>query len=253
MSKPQPINRQMVLDAPVDPVDLDTAVSIMNRWLDAQPVRLHHIVTVNPEFVIAARRNPEFSRVLREADLATADGVGIILAGKLLGIPAGQRITGVDLTEAIAALPHPNARVFLLGAAEGVAARTATMLRQRYPAFQVTGTFSGDASDAGWPAIAAELDQAQPTILLVAFGHPRQDLWINHYKEELERRGILVAVGVGGAFDYLSGLIPRAPQLVRRLGFEWLYRLIRQPWRWRRQLALPLFAALLARERLKRL
>ena len=98
-----------------------------------------------------------------------------------------------------------------------------------------------------------KLAASDATVLLVAFGHPTQDLWIARHQEALAAHGILVSIGVGGSFDYLSGRVPRAPRLVRRLGLEWLYRLIRQPWRWRRQLALPLFVLLVLRERLRSL
>lgn len=244
--------RPEILGVPVDPVDLDDVVEQVAIWLDEPGGGLRHVVTVNPEFVMAARRYPRFAQVLRESDLATADGVGIVLAGKLLGLPVRSRVTGVEMLEGIAGLRHENARIFLLGAAQGVAAEAARALERDYPGVRIVGTFAGDASPAGLAAIQARLEEAKPTILLVAFGHPKQDLWISVNRERLGRHGILVAAGVGGAFDYLSGRVPRAPRLVRRLGFEWLYRLVRQPWRWRRQLVLPVFAALVLCERIRR-
>jgi N-acetylglucosaminyldiphosphoundecaprenol N-acetyl-beta-D-mannosaminyltransferase len=98
----------------------------------------------------------------------------------------------------------------------------------------------------------ARIAASGANLLLVAFGAPAQDLWIDRHRTALAGCGIVVAIGVGGTFDYLAGAVPRAPAAIRRLGFEWLYRLIRQPWRWRRQLVLPLFAALVLRERLRR-
>ncbi|HUG15388.1 MAG TPA: WecB/TagA/CpsF family glycosyltransferase [Thermomicrobiales bacterium] len=200
---------------------------------------------------MAARQNAEFAAALRESALATADGVGIVLAARALGAPVPGRVTGVDLVEGLAGLEHPNCRLFLLGAAPGVAEHAAARLRARFPSVQIVGTFAGSPDDAGFPEIERRLGAAGAKVLLVAFGHPAQDLWIARRREALATHGILVAIGVGGAFDYLSGRVPRAPRLVRRLGLEWLYRLIRQPWRWRRQLALPLFALLVMRERLR--
>src|SRR5690606_17087721 len=109
----------------------------------------------------------------------------------------------------------------------------------------------GSPRDEDTREIEARLAATRPNVLLVAFGHPAQDLWIARHRATLAAHGILVAIGVGGTFDYLSGRVPRAPRVVRRLGLEWLYRLIRQPWRWRRQMALPLFALLVVRERLR--
>ncbi len=245
------MTRANILGVAINPVDLSDALACIVGWLDAGG-DLRHVVTVNPEFVVEARRNAEFAAALRSADLATADGVGILLAGRLLGEPVGPRVTGVELTEGLAGLRHPGARLFLLGAAPGVADEAAARLRERFPGVEIAGTHAGSPDDAALPEIERRLDEARPTVLLVAFGHPRQDLWIARHRERLAARGILVAAGVGGTFDYLSGRVPRAPSWIRRVGLEWLYRLVRQPWRWRRQLALPLFVALVARERVAR-
>jgi N-acetylglucosaminyldiphosphoundecaprenol N-acetyl-beta-D-mannosaminyltransferase len=229
------------------PIDLDDSESLEGRlasWLNDPPGGLRHVATVNPEYLIAARRSRRFAHVLRSADLALADGVGISIAARLLRLPAPPRITGNDLVELVAAMEHANKRIFLLGAAEGVAAAAAGVLRERHPQACITGVFSGDPSPAGWPEIAAALSEARPTVLFVAFGHPRQDFWIATYREQLAGHGILVASGIGGVYDYLSGRVPRAPERMRRLGLEWLYRLIRQPWRVRRQAVLPVFGML---------
>lgn len=265
------IQRSHILGVPVDVVDLaEVLLVVAGRVADARPVPilgevgwggegerrppspLHHIVTVNPEFVIAARRDHEFANVLDQSALATADGIGIVLAGRVLGVPTGPRVTGVDLVEGLAGLRAPGLRLFLLGAGPGVADEAAERLRERFPGVEIVGTFSGSPDDAGFPEIETRLAEADATVLLVAFGHPAQDLWIARHREGLGAHGILVAAGIGGAFDYLAGRIPRAPGWLRRLGLEWLYRLIRQPWRWRRQLALPLFVLLVLRERVRR-
>ena len=251
MAAPTP-QRRFILAAPVDAIDLAGALRLTGGWLAANDGRLRHVVTVNPEFVIAARRDPAFAAALLAADLATADGVGIIVAGRLLGAPVGPRVTGVDFVEGVAGLRHPRARLFLLGAAPGVADAAAARLRARHPDLKIVGTHPGAPDARGWPEIARRLADARPTVLLVAFGHPRQDLWIAARRDELAALGVVVAAGVGGAFDYLSGRVPRAPRVVRRLGCEWLYRLAREPWRWRRQLALPHFAALVVARALRR-
>jgi N-acetylglucosaminyldiphosphoundecaprenol N-acetyl-beta-D-mannosaminyltransferase len=243
--------RQHILGTPVDPISLGDALCLVRAWHE-QPDGLQHVVTVNPEFVMAARRDPAFARVLRASALATADGIGIVMAARLLGLPAAPRVTGVDLTEGVAGLAHESIRLFLLGASPGVANMAAAQLRERFPAVRIAGTWSGSPRDADFPEIERRIDAAGATVLLVAFGHPQQDLWIARHREALARRGILVAIGVGGTFDYLSGRVPRAPRWLRRVGLEWLYRLARQPSRWRRQLALPAFALLVLRERARR-
>lgn len=244
-----------LLGVRVDHVDLPQALARIAGWVQtgaASQPRVRHVVTVNPEFVMAARRDPAFAAVLRRTDLATADGVGIVLAARLLGQPVGARVTGVDLTLGLAAV-QPALRIFLLGAAEGVAAEAAEVLRRRTPGCSIVGTASGSPDAAAFPALAAQMQAAGAQVVLVAFGHPRQDLWIAQHQEALAAHGILVAVGVGGTFDFVSGRVPRAPRWVQRIGFEWLYRLLREPWRWRRQLALPQFALLILIERLRRL
>ncbi len=197
---------------------------------------------------MAARRLPEFRATIEQADLVTADGVGIVLAARLLGRPLRGRITGVDLVEALAAAGDPELALFLLGAAPGVAERAARRLAARSPGCRIAGTWAGSPQPEESGEALARIAAARPAVLLVAYGAPAQELWIARHRRELERAGVVLAVGVGGAFDYLAGVVPRAPRPLRRLGLEWLYRLVRQPWRWRRQLALPRFAALVLRE-----
>lgn len=244
--------RHQILGVPVDTVNLDGAVDRIAEWLRAPEPGLRHVVTVNPEFVIAARRNPSFQAVLQEASLSTADGIGIVLAARILSLPIQDRVSGVDLVDRLAARSPENCRMFFLGAEPGVAAQAQRVLEKRYPDVQIVGSYSGAPRDEDFGKIERELKAARPTVLLVAFGHPRQDLWIDRHRERLDAHGILIAVGVGGTFDYLSGRVPRAPYPVRRLGLEWLFRLVRQPRRWRRQLALPLFVVLVLRERFRR-
>lgn len=257
-----------VLGIPVDNLSLAEAVATIQGWVAEeeaeagaestvdsraeQPNRLHHVVTVNPEFIVEARHNRLFRSALLSADLSTADGVGVVLAARLLGRRMRGRITGVDLVEGIARAASDDRvlRLFLLGAREGIGKRAAAVLEERYPDCVIAGTWSGSPAETDFAAIGRKLATARPNLLLVAFGHPKQDIWIAHHRSELAAYGIVVAMGIGGALDYLAGEVPRAPSLLRRLGLEWLFRLIRQPWRWRRQLALPRFVLLVLRERL---
>ena len=207
----------------------------------------HHIVTINPEFVMEARRNPAFAAVLDTADLATPDGFGILLAARYLGTPLQGRATGVELTLGLARLAAQHSyRVFLLGAAPGVAEATAAILQARIPGLIIAGTYAGSPDPRYEPFLRQLIRAARPDILLVAYGHPRQDLWIARNQPVLQ---IPLAVGVGGTFDYLSGRVPRAPEWLRRIGLEWAYRLVRQPGRLPRIIdAVPRFAWAVLRE-----
>ncbi len=235
---PEPALR--ILGVPIHDVTYDETLAWMGRWIaEGGP---HQIATVNPEFVMAARRDAAFRAVLEQAHLCLPDGVGITLAARYLGRPLRQRVAGVDLVEAIAArAAREGWRLFLLGAAPGVAERVAAVLRRRYPGVEVVGTYAGSPRREEEAEITRRVREAGADVLLVAYGAPAQDLWI---ARNLARTGAAVGIGVGGAFDYLAGVVPRAPRWVRRIGFEWLYRLIRQPWRWRRQRVLPQFALL---------
>ena len=203
--------------------------------------RPHQICTANPEFVMAAQSDSEFMSILQNADLCLPDGVGLLWAAKILGAPLRQRVAGSDLTPMIAAeAARRGWRVFFLGAAAGVADRTAAILKGRHPTLVVAGTWAGSPLFSEEDEIAARVRATQPDILFVAYGAPAQDKWIARNRERL---GAPVMMGVGGALDFIAGTAARAPQWMQRLGLEWLHRLSRQPWRWKRMLALPRFVA----------
>jgi len=234
-----------ILGVPVHCVDVEGTLAQIALWIDAAhadpKTGLRQICTVNPEFVVDARRDAQFAAVLRRADLRVPDGIGVVWAARLQGVRLAERVTGSDGIYALCRrAAHEGWRVFFLGAAPGVAERTAEVLAGLYPGLPVAGTFAGSPENADWPEIAARLAAAQPDVLLVAYGHPRQDQWIDRHRDVLPAA---VAMGVGGAFDFVAGVTTRAPVWMRRLGLEWLHRLIRQPWRWRRMAKLPVFAA----------
>jgi N-acetylglucosaminyldiphosphoundecaprenol N-acetyl-beta-D-mannosaminyltransferase len=201
----------------------------------------YFIVTPNPEIVVYANSHDRYKKILNEAKIALPDGVGVFLASALLGHRLMARITGVDFMEEICkrSVDQPI-RVGFLGGGPGVAKRTADCLKKKYPWIKV-GFTGGEWKERG-PAY--KLD-----ILFVAFGAPKQEEWINEHLEELP---VKVVMGVGGAFDYVSGNVRRAPFMIRSVGLEWLFRLSTQPWRWRRQLALPKFAWLVFKEKFAR-
>ena len=249
-----------ILGVRVDCVDFRQTLDLVSAWTAQSRAQAEttedsashsspfprQVCTVNPEFIMAARRHPAFAQALAAADLCTPDGIGVLWAARLAGVRLDERVTGSDaiyrLCERAAA---QGWRIFFLGAAPGVAERAAAKLARLYPGLPVAGTYGGSPADADWPQIRQHLAAAQADLLFVAYGHPRQDIWIHQHREELP---VAVALGVGGAFDFVAGITPRAPLWLRRLGLEWLFRLARQPWRWRRMAALPLFALLVLLE-----
>lgn len=198
------------------------------------------IVTVNPEFVMTAQNNAAFRDTINDATLALPDGIGIWWASRRLGCPITERVPGVDLVVRLAALSQAKGyRLYFLGAMPGVAEKAIQVLRTRYPDVVAAGAFAGSPRPEDEDEIVDRILAAQPHILFVAYGAPAQDLWIHR---NLDRLNVPVCMGVGGSFDYISGEQPLAPELLRKIGLEWLYRLITQPTRWRRMLALPRFA-----------
>jgi N-acetylglucosaminyldiphosphoundecaprenol N-acetyl-beta-D-mannosaminyltransferase len=218
-------------------MDMEAAIDRIAQLVDAGG---HHLVaTVNPEFVMRARADHEFALVLESADICLADGSGVVWAARRQGCTIREPVTGVDLIPPLAALcARRHFRLFLLGAAPGVAAELATRLRAEQPALEVA-VHSGSPDPASDSETVAAIQSHRPQVLLVAYGAPNQELWIRRMSDRL---GVAVAIGVGGSFDYLTGRVPRAPAWMRRAGLEWLFRLIRQPWRIRRMAVLPLYA-----------
>jgi N-acetylglucosaminyldiphosphoundecaprenol N-acetyl-beta-D-mannosaminyltransferase len=233
-----PARRITVLGVAIEDITEDEAVQRIAGFIAAETPQ--YAVTINPEFVMEAQRNRSFRRVLAGAHLATPDGFGLLLVARLRGQAFRGRVTGIDLIHRLAqAGAGVGWSLFLLGAAPGVAERAADALRQAHPGLHIAGCYAGTPRLEDEPAIRTRIAQTRPDILLVAYGTPAQELWIARNYQLLQ---VPVAIGVGGAFDFLAGEAPRAPHWLRRLGLEWLYRLIHQPWRWRRIInAVPLF------------
>ncbi len=224
-----------ILSVPIDVMTGDAVLARIKEFVvSGQP---HQIATVNPEFVMEAGRNPEFAEALRTTALNIADGTGIRLAALVRGTPIPETVPGIDLLEHIcAAAARLGWRVYFLGETAGVAAETAHVLTERYPGLQVAGAeegFEKDArvTDTETRALIARIRAAKPDVLFVAFGAPKQDVFIARHRTAL---GVPVMMGVGGSFNFVTGRAHRAPVLMRRLGLEWLWRLLTQPWRFRR-------------------
>jgi N-acetylglucosaminyldiphosphoundecaprenol N-acetyl-beta-D-mannosaminyltransferase len=225
------------------PVDCADRAAVEGFIAEAND-RCRHIVTLNPETVMMARRDPSLRAAIERADLITIDGIGILLALQLLQGRTRpiERVTGVDLVQYLAKQQQP---LFLLGGQAGNGARAAERLGS------AASWDLGDPAETNDRESLVRIRDAAARSLAVAYGVPAQTLWIERNRDALTEIGVRIAVGVGGAVDFLSGNVPRAPRWVQRIGLEWLYRLIREPWRWRRQLVLPVFAALVIGERMR--
>jgi N-acetylglucosaminyldiphosphoundecaprenol N-acetyl-beta-D-mannosaminyltransferase len=235
-----------LLGVRVDDATYEDLLSSVDRFIaEGCP---HQVVTLNPEMLVAAAGDPDFAALLNAADLNVADGVGLMLAARVLGHPLRQRVTGSDGIYRLAAhCAKRGYRLFLLGAAPGVAEVVAHKLQNQFPGLEVAGTYSGSAKPEDLDPIVSLVQSAKPHLLLVAYGVPVEEIWIAQNRARL---GVPVMVGVGGTFDFVAGVTKRAPSWMRRFGLEWLHRLVLEPWRWRRQLALPRFAIMIVGQRL---
>ena len=185
----------------------------------------HLIYTPNPEMCVEAHRNKYFRDILNSSTLNLCDGFGTFLMGRFLYRLNLERVTGVDFFEAIC--EQLKAKIFLLGAAPGVAKQCQLILEKKYPHLKIVGTFSGKLDSDGIKEIEKEIKKTAPEILFTAFGAPKQEIFLF---ENLSRfPSVKVGVGVGGTFDFISRKQKRAPLFLRRLGLEWLFRLAREP------------------------
>ncbi|NLE52483.1 MAG: WecB/TagA/CpsF family glycosyltransferase [Chloroflexi bacterium] len=245
--RPQPpAPHVVILGVPVHAVTFESLLDTIGAWV-ARGDRCYQVCTASPEFVMIAQSDRAFRQVLRDADLCVADGIGLLLAARYLGKPLPERVTGSDGLPLIAERAARSGwKLFLLGAAPGVAEQAADALRRRFPGVQIVGTYAGSPDPAEDDELVARVNASGADILFVAYGAPRQDLWIARNAPRLTAR---VAIGVGGSLDFAAGKVPRAPRWMQRLGLEWLFRLVREPWRWRRMLRLPRFVWAVLRHR----
>ena len=244
MSSPR---RVTVLGVPVDCVDMDRALSAVEDMVRASLPRT--ILAVNPEKVMKAQHDPVLSRALHAAGLLIPDGIGVVYAVRLLWGERIGRVPGSELMPAICALAaRQGYKVFLFGASRDVNEQSVAKLQQRYPGIPIVGYQDGFVADADMPKLVEAINVSGAQILFVALGSPKQELWMEKYLPSLHH--IRVCQGVGGTFDVIAGRVRRAPALFRRANLEWFYRLITDPKRALRQVALPRFTLAVFRAKL---
>lgn len=230
-------NKVKVLNVPVDAVNMDETVRRLTGYIRKKGP--HIIVTANAEMVMQAANDAELYNVLAHADLVLADGAGVVWAARHQGSPLPERVAGADLANRLLELAAAEGyKVFLLGAAPGVAQEAADRLRTLYKEINICGIRDGYFSPEEEQTVLAAIKEAAPDILLAGLGVPRQEKWLWRHKADLS---VPVCIGVGGVIDVLAGVTQRAPVWMQKSGLEWLYRLMKQPSRIGRMMALPRF------------
>lgn len=229
------MSKVSILGVGIDNLSLQEVVGRINALVGQRKPSL--IVTANPEIVMRARQDRGFADCLKAAEVVTADGIGLIIAAKLLGTPLKERVTGIDLiTKLFQEAQSRKYRFYFVGAKPGVAEKAARNIKGQFPNVDVVGVHHGYFQDDS--AIISDITEKKPDILLAALGMGRQESWI---RDRVTAAGVPVSIGVGGSFDVFAGEAKRAPQWMQRAGVEWLYRLIKQPSRFWRMLELPKF------------
>lgn len=218
--------RIKILGVPFDSMKNTEALALVLQKIIG-PDKHFFIATPNPEMLLESKKNEPFLEILNRTDLNIPDGFGIMIAARIRRKPLKERITGTDLMQEICRHAPEKTKIFLLGAGPGIAEKTAEILEKRYHNIRVSGSFGGSPSPEEDSRLRHLINKSEADVLFVAYGAPKQEIWLARNLPHLTH--IKVAMGVGGAFDFISGAVKRAPMWMRKLGLEWLYRLIKQP------------------------
>ena len=226
-----------ILGVPVDAITMGEAVARIDGFIEKRTPVL--VATANAEMLMRATHDGALRRILQGAAMVTPDGAGTVWAAHHLGHAMPERVAGYDMVqELMREAPAKHRRIFFFGSAPGVADKAKAKAEQLYPGIEIVGTRNGFFTAADEPAIIEEIKAAHPDILLAALGVPKQEKWLAKHLDEL---GVPVAIGVGGTFDVMAGVMKRAPRWMQRAKLEWLFRGMMQPQRAGRLLALPRF------------
>lgn len=223
-----------ILGITVDTYTMQETVEQIRQAVDGHSsVR---VVTANPEMIYASERNERLKKLINSADIVTADGIGVVWAARRLKNSRLERVTGIDLVQSLLPIAHEGKwRIFFLGGKPGVAEQAANQVVLKNPGI-TSDAMHGYFSLEEELGVVQKIRNFQPDVLLVGMGAPRQEFWIAEHP-----RLAAVSVGVGGSFDALAGIVVRAPKYIQDFHVEWLYRLWKEPWRWKRQAVLPCF------------
>lgn len=230
------IEKVNILGAKVFKVTMETAKEIALGFFEGEGGKV--IYTPNSEIILYASRNAEFMDKLNSADLLIPDGIGVVYGAKILRNPLYERVAGFDLLkELFPVMASEGYSVYLLGAKPAVAEAAGEKLKKEYPGLVIAGTHDGYFTDDS--EVIADINEKRPDLLLVCLGFPKQENWIYDNRDKLKVKAM---IGAGGCLDVFSGITERAPEFYCKHGIEWLYRLKKEPWRFMRMTALPVFA-----------
>lgn len=231
--------RLKILNIWVDPLEREKALSRVADILQ-HGQRPHAIFASNPEKNFSVPQDLDLYRVFAEADLLLPDGIGMVWAARFLYGAKIERVPGAEFMEDICRLAaREGYRIFIYGAAEEVNRAAADILPQRYPGLVVAGRANGYLGPEKMPALIRQINDSGASILFIALGSPKQEKWYAAYRDSL--KNIRIVQGIGGTLDTIAGKVKRAPAVWRKYSAEWLYRLLSEPKRIKRQKVIPLF------------
>ncbi|MEW5802941.1 MAG: WecB/TagA/CpsF family glycosyltransferase [bacterium] len=234
-------DRLEILNIWVDPVDMEQALSQVRQFVE-KGTRPHCIFAVNPEKEFSIPKDPVLYEIFKKADLLIPDGIGVVYAARILHGARLSRVPGVDLMAKICELAAQEGyRIFIYGAREEVNAAACAALIERYPGLKIAGRSDGFVKDEDMPDLVAKINDSKAQILFLALGSPKQEKWFSAWKDSL--KSVRVVQGIGGTLDTIAGTVKRAPEFWQKCSAEWLYRLLKEPSRIRRQNVLPIFAS----------
>lgn len=235
-----------ILGVEFDAISLEEAVAQGKTWLGEEG--FHYVVTPNPEFILMAQKDEVFRQTLNQADMVLPDGIGVVYAGKILGKPLKGRVPGIDFGWGLLEyLNDTGGKLFLLGAKDGVPQQAKALLCGKYPNLQVCGTHHGYFKEDQDQEVAKLIADSGADVLFACLGAPRQEIFLSKWGPQT---GVRIAVGLGGALDVFAGTVNRAPVLWQKMNAEWLYRLVKEPKRWKRMIKLPLVLLQAMKQRL---
>lgn len=237
--------RTEVLNIGFDNITKDEAVAMGEKLLETEGAS--YIVTPNPEIVWMCREDTKLKETIEKADLVLPDGIGIVYGARILGRPLKEKIPGIDFISGLfGRMAESGKTVFLLGAKPGVAQRAGAELSAKYPGLTVCGVHDGYFKEDG--PVIEEINRAAPDLLLVCLGAPKQEYWMAKNRDKLH---VKLMAGLGGSLDVFAGEVKRAPVFFQKLGLEWFHRLLKEPWRIKRMMKLPLFLFAVMGQRIK--
>lgn len=226
-----------ILNVAIDAVTNKEALEIATGYIESHSTK--KIYTPNPEIVMMAQTNGSIMRLLNEGDLVVPDGIGLIVASKLKKLELKERVAGVDLVDNILGFCAKEKKsFFILGGKPGIAELACEKIKELHLGVEVAGFYHGYFKDNEEEMIINKINNVEPDVVFVCLGAPRQEIWIDKYYKEINCKLIM---GVGGSVDIYAGTVKRAPLIFQNLGLEWFYRLIKEPWRFKRMLVLPKF------------